>query len=805
MSAACGIEIITDGLVDPVTPPDPIEEPEVTTHSFKVSSEGTKSYLTDDYNICWEAGKDMVSIFSKTSNYRFKARETGVETVIAGNILETTSRYYAVYPYDPDATNSTGFVTTTLPERQKAVANQYSNILAVGSTQTDVIFFRNCVTLIEVDLQTDGVKTVSLRGNNGELIAGTVRISIPSSGDKEPVTTVISGSKEVYLADEEGKALEKGLYYLAVIPQYFSKGVTITLSGDGGSAVRQSLNPVTAERSKRLPTGPLDVKLIPADAGFSLSFDDGLRSGTIYPGDNRTLLYTYSGTSNFNYKVRSGGSFTQQVFFDGSETPAADFAARIGDGFNSASGTVDIKPCQSSGGYNANVARLQSASSRGLREQPVDLSTDNNNTLGAGLNGTNTANCYIVRAPGWYSFPLVYGNAIKNGSANSGAYAPASSSSSMMTPFVDSFGNSISSPYISDAASVRLEWQDALGLIGTTELAGNGDGSKIVFEVPGETIREGNAVISALDAHGRVLWSWHIWVTGAVDSDLSPITVTNKAGSSYRYMRINLGWVAPYDTPLVYPERSTKVRLTEDGSGKVIEFTLLQLGAALPANELGNCPFFQWGRKDPFVSSDGTQYGDNGAPAPDNTVNFRKKTWFTGDRRDTVGTRAALLGNDHAAFIRNPSVYNVTSGGDNKYVNAWNATQDKLGSTDTIVKTVYDPCPVGFCLPPISAWSAFSTSNTSGEFTFGWNFHTMPDKGGETLFFPACGSMSTSNNTSTSVFGALRSVGYQCSYWTGNVNQLNAGYYLYSTATAVNTNYGANRQYVYPIRPAMEQ
>ena len=34
----------------------------------------------------------------------------------------------------------------------------------------------------------------------------------------------------------------------------------------------------------------------------------------------------------------------------------------------------------------------------------------------------NTANCYVIRKPGKYKFPIVYGNAIKNGEDNKEAY-----------------------------------------------------------------------------------------------------------------------------------------------------------------------------------------------------------------------------------------------------------------------------------------------------------------------------------------------------------------------------------------------
>ena len=57
---------------------------------------------------------------------------------------------------------------------------------------------------------------------------------------------------------------------------------------------------------------------------------------------------------------------------------------------------------------NAHIRNLQDAPSRGTAGRPYNLSNSN-----GGRDVENTANCYIVGAPGVYSFPLVYGNAIK--------------------------------------------------------------------------------------------------------------------------------------------------------------------------------------------------------------------------------------------------------------------------------------------------------------------------------------------------------------------------------------------------------
>ena len=786
-----------------------------------VETDATKSYLNDHYQIVWERGADKVSLFLKTDNNCLTATTTGTTTYLekAGELAGTTSKWaYALYPYDADATHSTGTITTTLPAAQKAIPNQYSNIIAVGasdlsgSTPTP-IHFQTCVTLVEVDLQTDGVKTISLRGNNGETLAGTLRMTVPSADDKVPDPTIVNGLKEVSLSDN-GKVLAKGKYYLAIAPQEFPKGLRIILKGDAFETEKLTTNPVSAIRGKRLIAGALDLQTVPTDSGFSLTYDDGDQSGILYPGASKTFVYSYSGINAFRYKLTSDlPDLSSQYALDGGAWQATS-GGRLAVDMTADGSLLNLLPTTCTGGTNANNERLQNAAERGSKAEPVDLSTDNNSLFGLPLSGVNTANCYVVQAPGWYSFPLVYGNAIKNGSANTQAYNPGTSGKGLAT-FVGADGQAITSPYINNgsqkAVRARLEWQDVAGLVADeVSLVGSGNSAdKIVFQVPKAFIREGNALISALAADGSVIWSWHIWVSGAASTDFAPVTLTNANNTDFPFMRINLGWVAPYATPLVYPGRETKVRVKQVTSGKEIVFTLLQTGASLPENELGNCPFYQWGRKDPFVAVDGKLYPGETA----GSVQGKKKTWYNASRRDTIGTRALQLGESLAAFISNPTVYNVDSKGDNKYSNLWHATRDAFVSPATkaensipTVKTIYDPCPVGACLPPIGAWSGLKKDNVSADFNHGFHFYTRAEKQGELTWYPALGSLSTSNQTSTKIYANVQNFGISISYWSANANLATSGYYLSCyNGGAVNISYGSYRQYVYPIRPGIEQ
>lgn len=103
----------------------------------------------------------------------------------------------------------------------------------------------------------------------------------------------------------------------------------------------------------------------------------------------------------------------------------------------------------------------------------------------------NTANCYLVNAPGIYSLPLVYGNGIKNGNFNTPAYNK--------PHFRNHLDKQISNPYIYNNSQCNptdaiLLWQDEENLV--TEVRLSSDKKRLEFKVDGSTIRQGNAVVA---------------------------------------------------------------------------------------------------------------------------------------------------------------------------------------------------------------------------------------------------------------------------------------------------------------------
>ena len=90
---------------------------------------------------------------------------------------------------------------------------------------------------------------------------------------------------------------------------------------------------------------------------------------------------------------------------------------------------------------------------------------------------------------------------------------------------------------------------------------------------------------------------------------------------------------------------------------------------------------------------------------------------------------------------------------DGKYYNLWSTDNDRTDANDDVViKSVYDPSPVGYSLPASNAFTGFTLNGQNTEYpgdpnmynvneTFdkGWYFYTKPNKSGKIFFFPASG------------------------------------------------------------------
>ena len=396
---------------------------------------------------------------------------------------------------------------------------------------------------------------------------------------------------------------------------------------------------------------------------------------------------------------------------------------------------------------------LKAATAKGSETTPYNLS---NNTGGNTVE--NTANCYVVNAPGYYSLPLVYGNAIKNSATNASAYTSTVTGTNILNPFINHAGNGITDPYISGngctPAKAELVWQDAMNLVTDIEYNAGSNGGNISFKVDRSSIRQGNAVIAIKDASDAILWSWHVWVT---DEDINDvIEITNHQNVKYNFMPVNLGQCD--GNTITYAERSCKVKFTAGDQSK--EITIKQLANVIATGD--NHPYYEWGRKDPFYPSNGmdnttkTWYDKEGIPSTDNPA------------KANLSTGAACIKN----YILKPNVMHATNTADKLFLNLWSANNSSVSFSDpsVTIKTIYDPYPVGFRLPVSNCFSGFTTTGESVESTseingfyddnrIGWCLYTDATRS-RTIFFPSTGW----RNYVTSAVKGVNVWGY---YWYG--------------------------------------
>ena len=547
---------------------------------------------------------------------------------------------------------------------------------------------------------------------------------------------------------------------------------------------------------------PTFTVMAPADftyAGGSENYSVTSYAAVSRPGDaTRTVPVAW--TAEF---VEDDGSGGYNVIARPEWLTAFTASGNGGTSATSFSATIAAQTGVTSNSHNETLKMAASVSGT------YDLSTS------GGTTAMRTANCYVINAPGQYSLPLVYGNAIKDGGTNASAYTSQSSETSVLKTFVNHLDAPITDPYIYNNANCTpnnavLVWQDEENLVTNVALAP--DGHSLTFEVGSATIKQGNAIVAVRDASNRIMWSWHIWVTDyELGRDVR--TVTNYQGIAYKMMPVNIGWCDAETT--AYDARSVKVRFTQAETGAMQVITLTQASHSVVNS--GNQPYFQFGRKDPMLAGIRNASGS--------TVD--KGCYSDGYAFDKSGTGKVAIG----VSIQHPHIfYNYGSSSPydwcaTSYYNLWSADNTVTTANDNVVvKTIYDPSPVGYHLPSSNAFTGFTYngSNASGssyfgsrfnspytsttDFTdnFGWKFYCNKmtgegsyDTAGGTIFFPASGYRSYSTGTAYGV----GSYGY---YWSAVPYSAGNGRSLHFRSSHVSPLGNDDRANGFAVRPVQE-
>lgn len=608
------------------------------------------------------------------------------------------------------------------------------------------------------------VKSITISGINGKGVFNLedgnwsdVSTQASYTADLDVALTAPSGS---YVT--EGTAITDDAHTFMLIPQSLDENASVTLSIDYDGAEIDFTASLKGQAWTAGNTYTYHLSANPELDRFVITVDSPLKFN--YTGGSQS----YNVTSRHE-KIVNGVLSTEEVPW------IAEFVDANGNVIGQPSWITSIPlagaksmECEASTQMvdpdfvqmSEATRKLRQAAPVGSENSPYNLSN-----ASGGTSVENTANCYVINAPGYYSIPLVYGNAIKDGADNTAAYLPTRTN----TPFVNHLGNHITHPYIYDNTGCEpqdavLVWEGRLNMIHDVRLSD--DKKYLEFDITPAGIRQGNAVVAVRDKSGDIMWSWQLWITDYVlGQDLSTLTYN---GTTFKMMPVNLGNVKGGDET-DFASNDVLLRFTQkpvDGSeGSTVTISVVQSGKHVITPDCHS--FYQWGRKDPMISG--------------------IKEWYNADHTEImqISTRhieslaSGSIGNEYEVEqIKDPEVLWILSSSGNpkfKYSNQWNA-----GSSSRKVKTIYDPSPVGFVVPgsEILALEYLPDSDFSFQSYQGYGnpdgFIVKGTDDGTTLFFPALGYRSgKSGNETTHLNGNIITV-----LWTdhaaGNHQESNA-------------------------------
>ena len=264
------------------------EAPETLIASFE--DDDTRIQLNDELRTVWTEG-DLVSVFYRSdANQKWQytgqtgARVGELTRVDAGTATTPTTRVVVVYPYNASYyfNTETYNVQASLPAVQTYLSGSYgvdSNIL-VSSGEYNQISLKSVCGWLKLQLTGEGekVKSITLRGNAGEQVAGELYIN--TSDATAQLASAMGGSddgdvggaggglifedtilKEVTLNCGTGVELgaEATAFYIALPPQTFENGFTVEIEAMDGHIMTKSTNKaLTIERNHIQPMTAFD-------------------------------------------------------------------------------------------------------------------------------------------------------------------------------------------------------------------------------------------------------------------------------------------------------------------------------------------------------------------------------------------------------------------------------------------------------------------------------------------------------------------------------------------------------------------
>ena len=268
----------------------PVDTPETLTVGFEGSDDNTRVQLNEAGKTVWTKN-DLVSVFYKSDAndcWKFTGntgdRTATLQRVSKGEGTRRGDNVVVVYPYRDDylISLSSNSIEAYLPATQTFCEGSYgvgsSPMVGFGDYKQFVL--KNVCGWLKLQITGNGekVQSISLKGNNGEQVAGDILIvaedasTILAAASVDVDDSEVGGSllleddilTEVTLDCGNGVELgaEPTAFYIALPPQTFEKGLTVEIETTDGKIMTKSTDKsLTIERNTIQPMAVFKVEI----------------------------------------------------------------------------------------------------------------------------------------------------------------------------------------------------------------------------------------------------------------------------------------------------------------------------------------------------------------------------------------------------------------------------------------------------------------------------------------------------------------------------------------------------------------
>lgn len=277
--------------------------------TLDLESEDTRIQLNEAQKTVWTNG-DNVSVFYRSdANQKWAyngptgSRTVEIHRVDAGQSTQKLPKVVVVYPYNENyyINPETCGIQAFMPAEQTYMKDSYGldgNIM-ISAGYYNQFSLKNVCGWLKVQLVGNGekIKSITLRGNNGEQVAGEIYINSEDASsvlasnmgditeaEGDGMTGGAGGNlvfedtviKEVTLNCGNGVTLgaEATSFYIALPPQTFANGLTITATAeDGTEMIKSTSKEIVIERNHIQPMAALEYEGIPDNEIWYTSID----------------------------------------------------------------------------------------------------------------------------------------------------------------------------------------------------------------------------------------------------------------------------------------------------------------------------------------------------------------------------------------------------------------------------------------------------------------------------------------------------------------------------------------------------